>query len=252
MIDYDETHWRGDPCPPINCRKKTCKSGPEYVNIPSALGDDSKDSPVAPKNGEYCNAIVKYEANKHVYIYSREGIPVKLGDDVAAAIAEHNSDENSHPYLIDLLSRETRERGLADETLQNEIDAIKNSPDVVDIVATKADLDAYDTSHLGDNDIIRVLADETHDGQSSYYRWDKSASTWEFIGTVGEYYTKTQVNTLLADKQDNLTAGANIQINNNVISATDTTYSAGDGIDIANTVISIETINSTDWSSIWQ
>ena len=78
MIDYDETHWKGDPCPPINCRKKTCKSGPEYVNIPSVLGDDSNDSPVAPKNGEYCNAIVKYEANGHVYLYSREGIPVLI------------------------------------------------------------------------------------------------------------------------------------------------------------------------------
>lgn len=42
------------------------------------MGDDSKGSPVAPKNGDYCNAIVKYEANGNIYMYSKEGIPVLL------------------------------------------------------------------------------------------------------------------------------------------------------------------------------
>lgn len=43
---------------------------------------------------------------------------------------------------------------------------------------------------------------------------------------------------LNTNKQDVLTAGANIQINDNVISATDTTYTAGTGISIVNGVIS--------------
>ena len=38
-----------------------------------------------------------------------------------------------------------------------------------------------------------------------------------------------------ASKQDTLSAGTNVQINNNVISATDTTYTAGDGISISTT-----------------
>ena len=42
----------------------------------------------------------------------------------------------------------------------------------------------------------------------------------------------------MASKQDVLTAGSNVQINNNVISATDTTYTAGDNIDITNGIIS--------------
>lgn len=41
------------------------------------------------------------------------------------------------------------------------------------------------------------------------------------------------------------TAGANIQINNNVISATDTTYRAGDGVKITGDVISANTDNQT-------
>ena len=46
------------------------------------------------------------------------------------------------------------------------------------------------------------------------------------------YATTTQLNNGLATKQDTLTAGDNIQINGNTISATDTTYSAGNAIHI--------------------
>ena len=53
----------------------------------------------------------------------------------------------------------------------------------------------------------------------------------------------------LEGKQDNLTAGENIQIENNVISATDTTYTAGDGISIENGVISNTRI-SAEWGNI--
>lgn len=74
--DYTVNKWKVG-CPNVDCRKK-CVGGLKYVNVPSSLGDDSKDSPSAPKNGAYCNAIVVYEANKAVYIYSSEGVPVKV------------------------------------------------------------------------------------------------------------------------------------------------------------------------------
>lgn len=74
----DKEHWTGDGCPKYDCRKESCKCGLKYVSIPSALGDDSQGSSAAPENGAYCNAIVKYEANGAVYIYSSEGIPVKI------------------------------------------------------------------------------------------------------------------------------------------------------------------------------
>ena len=111
------------------------------------------------------------------------------------------------------------------DDIEEDIEEIKNNPDVADIVATYADLEAYDTSKLTDKDIIRVLQDETHDGASTFYRYSKSSDSFTYIGEVGDYQTKTQTNTLLADKQDKLTAGANIAISSeNVISAVDTTY----------------------------
>lgn len=221
----NKEHWEQEACPKYDCRKENCKCGMKRVFLATALGDDSEDSPIAPKNGAYCNAIVVYEANGHVYIYSTEGIPTLVesnGKEIKKLIEE----------LEDGLAQEILDRQAADNALQQEIDDIKSSPDVVDIVATYAALQAYDTSHLGNNDIIRVLADETHDGQSTYYRWNKTTSTWTYIGAVGDYYTKGQVDNLLNDKQDVLTAGANITIDaNNEISATDTTYSNFVGTD---------------------
>lgn len=181
----NEQHWMDKKCPPINCRKKQCECGLEKVFLSAALGDDSKDSPIAPKNGEYCNAIVVYEANGHMYIYSKEGIPTLItsggGGDYDEIIKEIQEDLTKTEGD---LAQEVLDRAAGDKTLQDEIDDLKNSPDVVDIVDTYADLQAYDTSHLGDKDIIRVLTDETHDGVSSYYRWDKQTETWTYIGSI--------------------------------------------------------------------
>lgn len=182
--DYNIKHWT-EPCRKVDCRKNSCKCGIEKVFIPAAMGDDSEGSPIAPANGAYCNALVVYEANGHKYIYSKEGIPTLItsggGGDYDEIIKEIQDDlaetEND-------LAQEVLDRVAGDNTLQGEIDAIKNSPDVVDIVDTYADLQAYDTSHLGDKDIIRVLTDETHDGASSYYRWDKQTETWTYIGSI--------------------------------------------------------------------
>ena len=79
-------------------------------------------------------------------------------------------------YLVDAIGRL--------QGIQDEVDELKNNPDVVDIVDTYADLQAYDTQHLSDNDIIRVLADETHSGNSTYYKFNKQAGTWTFIGEI--------------------------------------------------------------------
>lgn len=74
--DFDLSHWK-KPCEKYGC-KKAPVWGLSFFSIPSSLGDDTPSSPVAPKNGVYNNAIVKYEANDAVYIYSREGVPVNV------------------------------------------------------------------------------------------------------------------------------------------------------------------------------
>ena len=79
-------------------------------------------------------------------------------------------------YILDAIDRV--------QNVEDEVEELKNNPDVVDIVDTYADLQAYDTTHLSDNDIIRVLADETHSGNSTYYKFNKQAGTWTFIGEI--------------------------------------------------------------------
>ena len=88
------------------------------------------------------------------------------------------------------IAGETDAREIADQNLQEQIDAIAASSDVVDIVGTYAALQAYDTSKLHDNDIIKVLDDETRNDATTYYRWAVSTSTWSYIGAEGPFYTK--------------------------------------------------------------
>ena len=96
------------------------------------------------------------------------------------------------------LNTETTNRENADINLQGQIDAITSSSDVVDIVGTYQDLLNYDTQHLGNNDVIKVLQDSTHNDAMTYYRWLKDTSTWQYIGQEGPYYTKSEIdNTLL-------------------------------------------------------
>lgn len=196
------------------------------VVVPASMGDDTTNP---PKAGKYHNVILYYEANDNIYIYSSDGIPTLVTANVEKLKAA--------------LNKEISDREAADAAIEEEIEELRNNPDVVDIVDTYADLQAYDTSKLGDKDIIRVLQDETHDGASTYYRWDKPNSTWDYIGEAGDYYTKDQVDTLLGAKQNTLVAGTNIQIaaDGVTISATDTTYSAGTGLDLNGTTFSVDT-----------
>jgi hypothetical protein len=48
------------------------------ITIPAVMGDDSEGSESAPCNGAYRNALVEYEANGALYIYSSDGIFTKL------------------------------------------------------------------------------------------------------------------------------------------------------------------------------
>ena len=61
------------------------------IVIPAVMGDDSEDSPSAPENGAYVNALVEYEANGAMYMYASDGIFTKLsmvaGSAGAASVA---------------------------------------------------------------------------------------------------------------------------------------------------------------------
>lgn len=91
-----------------------------------------------------------------------------------------------------LIATEAETRDAADLDLQGQIDAISSASDVVDVVGTYAELQGYDTSKLSDNDIIKVLTDETHDDAISYYRWDSTTNAFTYIGSQGPFYTKSE------------------------------------------------------------
>ena len=63
------------------------------------------------------------------------------------------------------------------------IETLKGKSDVADVVATYTALQNYDTTKLNDNDIVKVLADETHDRMCAYYRWSTTNQVFTFIGT---------------------------------------------------------------------
>lgn len=186
------------------------------IVVPASLGDDTAVPPVV---GKYCNAILYYEANDQVYLYSSDGIPTKITVDVEALKKQIKD-------LQEGLASEANIRSEADLEIWQEIETIEASSDVVDVVGTYAELQQYDTSKLHDNDLIKVLADETHDDAITYYRWNDTTDTFSYVGAEGPYYTVTETDTLLSGKQDTLIAGTNIQIaaDGKTISATDTTY----------------------------
>lgn len=126
------------------------------------------------------------------------------------------------------ITDEVTNRESAVSGLQSQIDAITSSSDVRDVVGTYTALEQYDTSVLGNNDIVKVLQDETKNDAITYYRWviAETSASWVYIGSQGPFYTKSESDanyvskTAWNEKQDKLTPGDNITIIDNVISST--------------------------------
>lgn len=189
------------------------------------------------------NAVNSGITSEKVTTYDGYADQIASKADQSALNAESTARGEADTALGTRIDNEVLARQQADNGLQSQIDAITSKSDVVDVVANYADLQAYDTQHLGDNDVIKVLDDETHGDALTYYRWSKTNQTWTFIGQEAPYYSKGQMDTMLQDKQDKLIAGANIQIaqDGKTISATDTTYTAGNGLNLNGTEFSADT-----------
>lgn len=106
--------------------------------------------------------------------------------------AETTARENADTALNNAITAETTNRENADANLQEQIDAISASSDVKDIVGTRAELETYDTSKLGDNDIVKVILDSAHGDAMTYNRWHTATQTWEYIGAEGPFYTRSE------------------------------------------------------------
>lgn len=211
-------------CKPKKCCKVKgcCDSDFLISNIPAALGDDTTGQD-KPADGAHKNAFIEYDANGAQYVYDSNGVYRKIQG--GAGVTEFDDLTNRPKYdgtemtsatdipdfsddisaLNSGLSVERTNRQDADNNLQSQIDAITVSSDVTDIVGTYAQLQAYDTSKLKDNDIIKVLQDESRDDETTYYRWNNTTGQFVLIGEEGPYYTKAAADTLLANKLDTST-----------------------------------------------
>lgn len=158
-------------------------------------------------------------------------------------------------------SQATSSNQLADKNFVNST-VSTNTANFIGTFNSVADLNAY-SGTVTNNDYAFVVTTDSL-GNSAYDRYKYTTATtpaswvfeyelnnssftsdqWAAINSgatttnIGQIATNTSnITSLQNNKQDNLTAGTNIAINNNVISATDTTYSIATGS--ANGTISV-------------
>lgn len=110
--------------------------------------------------------------------------------------------EQAEEQLQNNIDAEASAREAEDEAIREEIATIEAKSDVVDVVGTYAELQAYDTSTLADKDIIKVLHDENEDNSTTYYRYNKEHDSFSLIGSLDPYYNKTQTDELFAAEED--------------------------------------------------
>lgn len=97
------------------------------VTISADRGDDSPESPVAPTNGTYRNALVVYEATNHKYIYSSDGIYTRIDNDAKMfnellGRPKYNGEEMTSETDIPSVEQLRSDMEMADEALGDRID----------------------------------------------------------------------------------------------------------------------------------
>lgn len=121
------------------------------------------------------------------------------------------------PSAGDLTQVKTAVNNIVDtaaNNLQSQIDAITSASDVYDVVGTYAELQAYDTTDVPLNDIIKVLQDNTHNDAATYYRLVEVSGNkvWQYIGQEGPYYTKSEIDADFATKAELPSIATNQQV----------------------------------------
>lgn len=133
--------------------------------------------------GTNANGVnIRYPINSDIEAFA---IPIRnIGGALRVPLTpNHNNDAISYSYF------------------KEKIDEIEQRSDVVDVVGTYQDLEDYDTSHLAPNSLIKVINDETHDNEITYYRWviTGGVGAWVYVASEGAYYTTSQIDTMLSN-----------------------------------------------------
>lgn len=185
----------------------TTQIGQNKADI-TALNNSVDQIPIVTKTSQLTNdsRFITKDVNNLTYYTTTANLS-------RVALTGNYNDLTNKPDLSSFattkeLGNETTARENADIGLQGQIDAITSSSDVKDIVGTYTELQNYETSTLGNDDIIKVLQDSTHNEAMTYYRWviSGSSGSWQYIGQEGPYYTKNETETLLNNKQNEITS----------------------------------------------
>ncbi len=157
-----------DKCPRVDCGDK-CSDVPfRKVNIPASMGDDTTGEYI-PENGLYKNALVEYEANGALYIYSSDGIFTKLGFNTQGGgeVTKQYVDIQDGKVLDDAKAYTDSEVGSAVTDLTNYTDSVagttlqsaKDYADAKDAVTLQAAKD-YTDAHSGQGGVSQEYVDQ--------------------------------------------------------------------------------------------
>ena len=134
--------------------------------------------------------------------------------------AARTAEDSIHQAHLESLDKRTID-------LQTQLDGQEAKGDANDVVSNKAELNKYDTSQISTGYVVKVLADESKQDATTYYKWD--GSKFVYTGKTGRYRTVAEQEAIdaelraeIARKQDtskiakvngeDITNGGDIQI----------------------------------------
>ena len=249
-----------------NCKKDKCLSPAvlqinnhdcptvfHKVTFPAAMGDDETNP---PRNGQYRNVLLVYEANNHVWMYSSDGIPTFISDG-GQGVDDYNELTNKPSIdgheLVDDSSLEdigvidAIEEALEDYTPTSDLAEVAFSGDYEDLENTPTIPtvnNATLTIQKEGSSIGTFTANSDTDTTVNVVETDPTVPAWAKQPTKPTYsYSEitdkpaipTVNDATLTINQNGVQAGtftAN-QSTNETIALTDTTYTAGTNVQIS-------------------
>lgn len=257
-MEFDYKNPPKDHCPNVLCgqKKEDCCWVTKVV-IAAALGDDSEDSSVRPKNGAYTNKIVEYEANGAIYFYSSDGLYTKLGNKLPSAetasveyvdAQDTKVLKNAKDYAdagdIATLQLATMQAQVRETQVLNDAKSyaddlatstLNNAKDYTDDEVADALQDAKDYADTQDAAVLQAAKDYTDSAASSVvtrtYVDNGDATTL----TTAKNYTDSELTTLENSLSTVATSGSYADLTNQPIvpNITVTSVDPGEGADLA-------------------
>lgn len=193
------------------------------IVIPAVMGDDSEDSPSAPENGAYVNALVEYEANGAMYMYASDGIFTKLsmvaGGAGAATVAYVDAQDakmlsDAKTYADSIVPTVDVTKAYVDtqdaKTLvdaKEYADSIVPTVDVTKTYVDQQDADtleeakAYTDAHAGEGGVSQTYVDQQDAATLSSAQSYADAKDTTTLSSA-KSYTDTEVASTLQNAKD--------------------------------------------------